>query len=219
MIIKIDKKPEDLVIGVIGFRSEHILKALRKHNLECIMFNPDFPHPCDILIGSGVYSILPNDIITLPTYGTYIIHETPLPEGRGHAPIQWTLSNNRPNFCLSLFKADEGVDNGYIVYQHNVEIDDLDSCTDIEQKRGDAITECVSVFLEEVVEGVIVLRKQTGKSTYFKKRTPLDSCLDSVVDSQKLWNALRLCDNKAYPAYITISGHKIYIKYYKDDNK
>ena len=137
MIIKIDKKPEDLVIGVIGFRSEHILKALRKHNLECIMFNPDFPHPCDILIGSGVYSILPNDIITLPTYGTYIIHETPLPEGRGHAPIQWTLSNN----------------------------------------------------------------------------------LDSVVDSQKLWNALRLCDNKAYPAYITISGHKIYIKYYKDDNK
>ncbi len=220
MILKINKQPEDLNIGVLGFRNSFIIKALDKYNFKWFVFDPDKPTPCDIIIGSGVYNILPNNIISLPTFGTYIIHETPLPEGRGHAPIQWTLSNNRPNFCLSLFKASTGVDNGLIVYQHNVEIDDYDSCTNLEQKRGKGITECVLVFLKEISEGIIVLREQTGKSSYYKKRTPLDSCIDDAVDSKKLWKALRLCDNEKYPAYITIDGRKIYLKYYKDnDNK
>ena len=218
MILKINKQPEDLNIGVLGFRDSFITKALDHYNFKWFTFNPDKPIPCDIIIGSGIYNILPDDIISLPTFGTYIIHETPLPEGRGHAPIQWTLSNNKSNFCLSLFKVSAGVDNGLIVYQHNIEIDDYDSCTDLEQKRGKGITECISVFLEEILERVIVLREQTGKPSYYKKRTPLDSCINYAIDPQKLWNALRLCDNEKYPAFFEIDNKKIILKYYKEDD-
>jgi len=220
MILKVNKHSKDLIIGVLGFRSDFIIKALDYYNLKWSLFDPNNPHPCDLIIGSGVYNILPDHIISLPTFGTYIIHETPLPEGRGHAPIQWTLSNNRSNFCLSLFKASKGIDDGLIVYQHNIAIDDYDSCEDLERKRGEGITKCILIFLKEVIDGVIVLREQTGRSSYYKKRTPKDSCIDHIIDPKKLWGALRLCDNNKYPAYITINGYKIYIKYYKDnDNK
>lgn len=221
MIQKINKPLSKIKFGLIGFRSHLVEDLLSSKSLTYQYITEDTPidSTFDLVFGSGVYNILSKEIITTPTYGCYFIHESPLPEGRGHAPIQWTIENNRPNFTLSLFKVLPGVDDGGIVYQHNVGIDNFDSVNTIEKKRQQGIIECFNVFLEELKEGIIVIRKQTGKSSYYKKRSPQDSKLTSITNLSQFWQELRMCDNEKYPAFFELEGKKIFLKYYLDDYK
>jgi methionyl-tRNA formyltransferase len=220
MIQKINKSFKDLKFGLLGFRSSLVEEILIKNNINYKnIIEDEIDNSFDIIFGSGVYNIISDKIINKPKYGIFIIHESPLPEGRGHAPLQWTVKNKRPNLTLSLFKASSGVDNGYIVYQHNIEINKIDTITDIEYKRQQGIKECFEIFLSEIKENIIVLRKQTGKSSYHKKRTPIHSKITTIPDVEKFWDEIRICDNEKYPAFFEIDNKKIILKYYIDDNK
>ena len=105
------------------------------------------------------------------------------------------------------------------MYQHNVGIDKFDNVDTIEKKRQQGIIECFNVFLEELKEGIIVTRKQTGKSSYYKKRSPQDSKLTSITNLSQFWQELRMCDNEKYPAFFELEGKKIFLKYYLNDYK
>ena len=58
----------------------------------------------DFVFISGYYKIIPQEIINRPQYGIYCFQESPLPEGRGNAPIQWAILNNRKNQRLAIVK-------------------------------------------------------------------------------------------------------------------
>jgi len=224
MITKIDKPLDKLKIGVMGTRAYFIQKSLEEFNIPYHYIedsNPNwgFYDDYDLILGSGIYTILPDNIISSPKYGCYFIHESPLPEGRGHAPIQWAIKNNRPNLTLTLFKVLPGVDDGHIVYQHNKQIDNFDCIKTIEETRAKGITECISIFLEELKEGVIVSRKQTGQGSYHKKRNPKDSELTTITNKKDFWDELRMCDNDRYPAFFKYKDKKIILKYSIDDSK
>jgi len=220
MVYKIKKPISKLNFGLMGFRSHLIEPILKNNNLKYKYIDENSSlDSFDLILGSGIYNILPDKIINTPTYGCFFIHESPLPEGRGHAPIQWAIKNKRPNLTLSLFKASSGVDNGYIVYQHNMEINKLDDVTIIESKRQQGIKECFTIFLEELKEQTIVLRKQTGKPSYHKKRTFKDSKITTIPNIENFWNEIRMCDNEKYPAFFEIDNKKIILKYYINDNK
>jgi methionyl-tRNA formyltransferase len=221
MIQIIDKPLKELKIGIIGFRRSFIKTALNKFNLSYTYINNKNieENEYDIIFGSGVYNILSEEFIKKPKYGCFFIHESPLPEGRGHAPIQWALENKRKNLTLSLFKVLPGIDDGNIVYQHNKEINKFDTVESIEQKRLEGITECFELFLEELSKGVIVLRKQTGKSSYNPKRNPSNSEIKSIPNVDLFWDELRMCDNEKYPAFFKIGNKKITLKYSIDDYK
>ena len=179
MIQKIDKHFKDLKIGLLGFRSFLVEETLIKNKITYkFITEEEIDNSFDIVFGSGVYNIIPEEIINKPKYGIFIIHESPLPEGRGHAPIQWTIEN----------------------------------------KRQQGIKECFEVFLDEIKEGIIVLRKQTGFSSYYKKRTSQDSKITSIDNLNGFWEELRMCDNEKYPAFFELDKKKIFIKYYLDDN-
>ena len=220
MLQKINKSLDELKIGLVGFRSKFISIALDRYGLSYdIIQVEDISQKYDIILGSGVYNIIPDELLLKPIYGCFFIHESPLPEGRGHAPIQWALQNKKVNFTLSLFKVAPGVDDGYIVYQHNKEILYYDNVESLETKRQEGITECFEIFLNELKQGVIVLREQTGKSTYHKKRNKLNSEIKSIDNLNDLWEKIRICDNEKYPAFFILNDKKITLKYTIDDNR
>ena len=222
MIIKIYKEAKKLKIGLLGFRSDYLKKPLI--DLDFMNFYSvgigDIDESYDLVIETGVYDIIPNKVLNKPKYGIIGFHESPLPEGKGHAPIQWAILNKRSNFVITLYKLDDGVDTGKIIYQYNMPIDKIDTYETMEEKRKIGIQNCFFEFLKELNMGVIVEREQTGKSSYHKKRNPNDSLLDDSKSLKDLWDDIRICDHDNYPAYFFVDGKKVILRYeVTDDNK
>tara|TARA_Y100001963_G_scaffold132902_1_gene191998 strand:+ start:210 stop:878 length:669 start_codon:yes stop_codon:yes gene_type:complete len=222
MILKISEPAEELKIGLLGFRSKYLtapLKELGFNNFIVVQLE-DIDESFDLIVETGVYDIIPKEILDKPKYGVVGFHESPLPEGKGHAPIQWAILNKKNNFTITLYKLNAGVDAGEIIYQYNMPINRIDTYHVMEEKRKDGIQNCFFEFLNELLTGVIVLRKQTGKGSYHKKRSPRDSILDDSKSLKELWDNIRICDNNNYPAYFFVDDAKIILRYeVVDDSK
>tara|TARA_Y100000385_G_scaffold280492_1_gene331804 strand:- start:7333 stop:8001 length:669 start_codon:yes stop_codon:yes gene_type:complete len=221
MIQRIIEDIEHLKIGLLGFRHECFIPALKEYGLNYTFLKQyqDIDETFDLVVESGVYDIIPEKYLSKPKYGVIGIHESPMPEGRGHAPLQWAVLNKRPNLTISLYRLNSKVDSGEIIYQQQVEISKLDTYRELEEKRQTGIVECFRNFLAEFSQGVLVLREQTGASSYHKKRQPINSHLDSTKSLDSLWDSIRICDNINYPAYFYVEGKKIILRYeVSDDN-
>ncbi|MBT96656.1 hypothetical protein CMI49_00965 [Candidatus Pacearchaeota archaeon] len=224
MIIKMDKKFEDCSVGILGFRGNLLVDSLKKNNIrnyKLLEDESDISNNLDFVFVSGYYKIISDKVIDRVRYGIYCFHESPLPEGRGHAPIQWTILNNRNNLTISMFKIDKGIDTGLISYQYNVSINEMDTYKILESKRQDGIIKCFDMFIKELDSRIITLRKQTGKGSYQKRRTPDDSELNlETSDINNLWKGIRICDNDKFPAFFRIGDKKVVLRYeVVDDNK
>jgi methionyl-tRNA formyltransferase len=212
MIQRIDENIKDLKIGLMGFRKDCFIHALKNHNLtyHIIKDLSDIDESFHFVVESGVYDIIPEEYLSKPKYGIIGIHETPIPEGKGHAPLQWAVLNGRKNITVSLYKLAKKVDAGQIIYQHNMEINDIDTYRELEINRLAGISICFDKFLEELKEGVMVLREQSGFESYHQKRSPKDSEISSLVP---FWDRIRICDNEKYPAHFYIGNSKVILRY------
>lgn len=217
MIKKINKNINNLKIGVLGSRRSCFSKILDLYGLNYVEIDNymEIDNSYDIILESGVYEKIPEMFINMPILGFFGIHESPLPEGKGWAPIQWAVKNNRENLTVSFYKLNNKIDDGDIVCQYNVGIDPLDTLEEINAKRLTGISECFKIFLDELQLGVIVLRKQSGNGSYHKKMTENDTELDIHKPLITLWDKIRVCDNDKFPAFFIINDQKVIIKYYK----
>ena len=84
---------------------------------------------------------------------------------------------------------------------------------ELEKKREMGIQKCFSAIIDEMGEGYIVIREQTGKASISHKRTPANSELDVNKTLIELWDKIRICDNEKFPAFFRINNKKITIKY------
>ena len=215
MIVRIDEIAEELKIGLLGFRSDYLkipLGELGFKNFTNVKIE-NIDESYDLVVETGVYDIISEGVLNKPKYGIIGFHESPLPEGKGHAPIQWAILNKKNNFTITLYKLDSRVDNGKIIYQYNVPMDNMDTYEIMEEKRKIGIQNCFFEFLKELKSGVMVMREQTGKGSYHKKRIPEDSLLDDLKSLKDLWDDIRMCDNENYPAYFIVDNKKIILRY------
>ena len=215
MIVQLDRDIFDLKIGILGTRSKCFTDILDKHQISYYLVSSieDIDETYDIIFESGVYSIIPEEVLIKPTYGFIGIHETPLPEGKGWAPIQWTVLNKRKHLTITLYKLASRADNGKIINQVNKPIFTYDTLYTLNKKREEGISECFEIFIEEMKSGFIVLREQSGKPSYHKKRTKENSELNPDIPLKDLWDEIRICDNENYPAFFVIGDTKIILRY------
>ena len=129
MIQRIIEDIDQLKIGILGFRGNCFVLALEKYGIEYTFLRnlDEITDKFDFVVESGLYDIIPEKYLSIPKYGVIGIHESPMPEGKGHAPLQWAVLNNRPNLTVSLYRLSAKVDAGEIIYQQNVEISRLDT--------------------------------------------------------------------------------------------
>ena len=219
MLIKLEKGVEDLKIGIIGSRKELLKEVLIQKNINYVVVEHinDIDDTFDIVFGTGIYQLIKEPYLSLPAYGIVFFHETPLPEGKGNSPIQWTVFNKRPNLTVTAFKATEGMDAGAILYQYNIPLSSSDTLEILDKKRSLGIKKSFSEILEELKQGYIVLRAQTGQDSISQRRTPDDSELDPNETLLNLWDKIRVCDNNKFPAFFHLNGKRIIIRYIVED--
>jgi methionyl-tRNA formyltransferase len=66
----------------------------------------------DIIIVAAYGRILPQEILSLPSYGCINVHGSLLPRHRGAAPIQWSIIKGDPEVGVTIMQMDKGMDTG-----------------------------------------------------------------------------------------------------------
>jgi len=67
------------------------------------------------------FRMLPKVVWNMPTYGTFNLHASLLPEYRGAAPINWAIINGEKKTGATTFFIDEKIDTGEIIVQQEME--------------------------------------------------------------------------------------------------
>ncbi len=106
------------------------------------------------------FRILPREVFTLPSKGSFNLHGSLLPKYRGAAPIQWALINGEKETGVTTFMLEDKVDTGNTILQEKISIDDRDDFGILHDKLSILGSEVVLKTVNLISEGKVELKKQ-----------------------------------------------------------
>ena len=199
-----------------AFISEWI--HLNKEHDAKIIRSPKEAKGGDICFLISCTEIVSKEIIQMYRY-CLVIHASDLPLGRGWSPHIWNILNNENEITVSLLEASEKVDTGRIWKKLKYKIEKYFLYEEIISIVNKAHLELIDYAVNNQ-ENIQPMEQDSNiKPTYFPKRTPEHSeiFIDRTLKEQ--FNLLRVCDNKRFPAFFKIHGHKYKILIEKYDDK
>ena len=186
-----------------------------KHSVALIHELADIPRG-EVLFILSLSKIIPEKYLNLNNHNI-VIHASKLPKGKGWSPATWQILGGKNVIPLTLFEAVSKVDSGVIYLQENMELDGTELLPEIHNKLGEITCTLCQKFVSQYPQIIKLGRLQTGKSTYYPRRTSTDSELNPKLSIVKLFNLLRVVDNEKYPAYFIHKGVKYTLKIYQAD--
>ncbi|MGE5438169.1 MAG: methionyl-tRNA formyltransferase [Syntrophothermus sp.] len=106
------------------------------------------------------FRILPQEVFTIPKYGSFNLHGSILPKYRGAAPIQWAIINGEKETGVTTFKLAEKVDTGNIYLQDSILINEDDNFEVIHDKLSLVGADLVLKTLDLIESGNYTLQQQ-----------------------------------------------------------
>ena len=166
----------------------------------------------DLILVLGWYYMIPKNIRNLAKYGAWGIHASLLPKYAGGAPLNWAIINGEKTTGVTLFKMDDGVDDGDIISQKSFSIDHEDTIKDIYEKAFIASKKILKQVLKSIDEVKFKPQNKTEIKVY-PQRSPEDGEIDLSKSSIDIYNFIRAQSNPYPGAFIkTIDGKKIIIE-------
>lgn len=166
----------------------------------------------DVILVMGWYYMVPESIRNLAKYGAWGIHASLLPKYAGGAPLVWAIIEGQEKSGVTLFKLDNGVDDGDIIKQVEFKIDKLDDIALVYEKA--------TALSKKILNDALILgdknefrSQNTGKLKIYPQRSPEDGEINLEWDSERIYNFVR-AQSSPYPgAFIrTVDGKKIVIE-------
>jgi methionyl-tRNA formyltransferase len=170
----------------------------------------------DILLILGCNKILDEAQLKLHKLNL-VIHPSKLPKGRGSAALIWEVLNNKKIFYLTMFNANNKIDEGDIFFYHKFTLKGHELHNEIRNVQAKETIKLIIKFLKSLRSNKIKPIKQKGSGTYLMKRTFKDSELNPNSTIIKQFNLLRCCDNENYPAFFYYKKIKYIIKIFKEN--
>ncbi|MCC7006612.1 MAG: methionyl-tRNA formyltransferase [Ottowia sp.] len=109
--------------------------------------------PHDIMVVAAYGLILPQEVLTIPTYGCLNIHASLLPRWRGAAPIQRAIEAGDAHTGISLMQMDAGLDTGQIISMETLTIDTYDTSAQVHDRLADLGAQMVVSALQTLATG------------------------------------------------------------------
>ena len=143
-----------------------------------------------------------------------VVHASALPEGKGFSPLQWQILKYKNRIPMNLFKAMNEVDSGEIYEKSSIKLKGDELYDELREKQAKETINIITKFMNKFpkIKGV----RQKGKSTYFRKRNPVDSKLDINLSIKKNFQNLRVANNNGWPAYFIYKKKKYILKIYRE---
>ncbi|MEL7633357.1 formyltransferase family protein [Sporomusa sphaeroides] len=147
-----------------------------------------------------------------------VVHESDLPKGKGWSPLTWQILEGKSSCVITLFEADEKVDNGEIYLQRIMNFAGNELIDELREIQARHTIEMCIEFICDYENIIRNVRPQVGIATHYPRRTLKDSELDVQQTIEEQFNLLRIVDNEKYPAYFYMHGQKYIIKIYKHNS-
>lgn len=186
---------------------KHNILCLTPHKIkddyqEIINLNPD------LIITCAYGQFIPIELIEYPRYKAINTHGSLLPKYRGGAPIQWSIINGEEKTGISIIYMSKGMDEGDILYQEELKIEEDDTNTSLFNKLSDLALKCLLTFLPDFFEGNFYATKQNEDEVSFAYNlNKQDEYINFNDDVKKVYNHIRgLLDNPG--AYSVLENKK-----------
>jgi methionyl-tRNA formyltransferase len=161
----------------------------------------------DVILLMGWYYMVPKSIREIAKHGTWGIHASLLPKYAGGAPLVWAMINGESETGVSLFKVDEGVDDGDIIAQKTILIERTDTIAEVYAKVTKESKEILIASLKNI-EHLIVKNQDKSKIEVWPQRKPEDGEIDLSWSVDKIFNFIR-AQSSPYPgAFIRTNDGK-----------
>ncbi|MDQ3193616.1 MAG: methionyl-tRNA formyltransferase, partial [Bacteroidota bacterium] len=180
------------VSDVKKFAMENKLRILQPEKLKEKKFISDITSLAPELIIVVAFRILPKEIFTIPSYGSFNLHASLLPKYRGAAPINYALINGETETGVTTFFVKEKVDTGNIILQEKIEISDDDDAGTIHDKLSHLGAQTVLQTVMLIEKGNISLKTQNETAASPAPKIFKEDCLINWnQESSKINNFVR----------------------------
>jgi methionyl-tRNA formyltransferase len=166
-------------------------------------------HAPDLLWVIGLSQLVPQRLIRTARAGGVGFHPTLLPEGRGRAPVAWTILLGARAAANLFFLTDEP-DAGDIIMQREVPVLPDDYSEDLIQRTNLVLAEVIVELAPRIRSGDLPRTPQDhSRATYYEKRTPADGLIDWSATTDQVYRLIRAA-GRPYPgAFTHYQGRKL----------
>lgn len=166
----------------------------------------------DLCLCGGWSQIIDEAVLDVPDRGFLGFHSSRLPEGRGGAPVNWSLIDGADEVWISLFYYESGVDAGDVIAQGSVPVEHRDDiATVFDALATEACRLIAAVRSELEAEAVEANPQSLSAATYRPRRQPQDGLIDWHREPDTQYNWIR-AQTDPYPgAYTFYRGTKLTI--------
>jgi methionyl-tRNA formyltransferase len=155
----------------------------------------------DVAFVAGWYSVLP--LAKHPDTAFYGFHYSPLPRYRGNAPVVWQILQGEREIGLTLFRFSEGMDEGDIVAQDGVALDEDQGIGDALRLLDARAIGLLERHLPALLDGSATLTPQDhSRATYVGARVPDDGLIDWTLPARRIHDFVR-AQTRPYPGAFT----------------
>jgi methionyl-tRNA formyltransferase len=168
----------------------------------------------DFIVVCGWRYIIDTSLNNYIKLGMLAAHDSLLPKYRGFAPINWAIINGEKETGVTIFKIQEGeIDNGSVIKQTKISIEDTDYAFDVYEKIIEATIEAYyAVFEDYLNNNILFIQQNEEQATYTCKRTPKDGKIDWNKDSNTVLNLIRALAHPYPGAYCIFDNSTYHIR-------
>ncbi len=164
-------------------------------------------HAPDLLWVIGLSQLVPDALIKIARHGGVGFHPTMLPEGRGRAPVAWTILRQARAAANLFFLVDEP-DAGDIIIQREVTVLPDDYSEDLIHRTNLVLAEAIGDLSPLIRKGRIPrIPQDHAQATFYEKRTSADGRIDWSKATDQIYRLIRAA-GRPYPGTFTHTVEK-----------
>ncbi|HEY3919044.1 MAG TPA: methionyl-tRNA formyltransferase [Stellaceae bacterium] len=204
-----------------GARPDPLREAAQQRGIRCFQFKSLGSAEAlaalkdlgaEIGVMAYVTQFAPQPFVTVPKHGMIQFHPSLLPLHRGPSSINWAIIQGRAKTGLTIFRPNDGLDEGAVILQKEVEIGPDDTLGSV---YFDRIFPLGVKALLEAADAVIAGRakevmQDENQATYEGWFREAESRINWSNHADQIYNLIRGC-NPAPGAWTNWEGKKVYL--------
>lgn len=167
--------------------------------------------PPDLLWVIGLSQLVPDRLIQIARQGGVGFHPTMLPQGRGRAPVAWTILRGE-RAAVSLFFLTGEPDAGDIIAQREVPVLPDDYSEDLIQRTNEVLSDVTLELAPSIKAGTLPRTPQDhSQATFYPKRTPADGLINWSESTDAIYRLVRAAGRPYAGAFSHCQGRRVTI--------
>jgi methionyl-tRNA formyltransferase len=176
----------------------------------------------DFILAIGLSELIPTKVLDIPktvtcqaprhsnSHGVIGMHPTPLPIGRGRAPIPWAIIKNLQTTGVTVFMLEEEADSGGIVLQRMITLDPKETATSLFAKVSLMHEKLARQLMPLLTRRELTWRDQDpSAASVWPRRTKKDGLINFLAPADTIDRLIRALTPPYPGAYFHYKGERI----------